>query len=115
MTDAMVQSHHDCMVVRVCQKWYVEAQQSVQFVSDGPRDRSFPTSFLDASECLDHHSEENIETEWLWRERKRRDVEEIWRCASTTGSAEIRKTNRQTNKCSDRKLYERMKKGEKLE
>ena len=28
--DAMVQSQHDCMVVRVCEKAYVEARQSVQ-------------------------------------------------------------------------------------
>ena len=33
--DAMVQSQHDCMVVRVCQEIYVEAQQSVQCVSAG--------------------------------------------------------------------------------
>ena len=29
-TDAMVMSQHDCMVVRTCQKAYVEARQSVQ-------------------------------------------------------------------------------------
>ena len=29
-TDAMVKSQHDCMVVRTCQKAYVEAWQSVQ-------------------------------------------------------------------------------------
>ena len=28
--DAMVQSLHDCMVVRVCEKAYVETWQSVQ-------------------------------------------------------------------------------------
>ena len=28
--DAMVQSQHDCMVVRVCEKAYVEARQGVQ-------------------------------------------------------------------------------------
>ena len=32
-TDAMVQSQHECMVVRVCQEAYVEAQQSVQELS----------------------------------------------------------------------------------
>ena len=31
-TDALVQSQHDCMVVRICQEAYVEAQQSVQCV-----------------------------------------------------------------------------------
>ena len=34
-SDALVQRQHDCMVVRVCQKSYVEAQQSVQCVSAG--------------------------------------------------------------------------------
>ena len=34
-TDAMVQSQHDCMVVRVCQETHVEAQQSVQCLSAG--------------------------------------------------------------------------------
>ena len=34
-TDAMVQSQHDCMVVRICQEEYVEIQQRVQCVSAG--------------------------------------------------------------------------------
>ena len=49
-TDAMVQSQHECMVVRICQKAYVEALQSAQFVSDGHRIGSFQTSFCDTSE-----------------------------------------------------------------
>ena len=32
-TDAMVQSQHDCMDVRICQEAYVETRQSVQCVS----------------------------------------------------------------------------------
>ena len=40
-TDAMFQSQRDCMVVRVCQKAYVQAQQSVQCVSAGRWSRSF--------------------------------------------------------------------------
>ena len=39
--DAVVKSQHDCIVVRVCQEAYCEAQQSVQFVSDGHRIGSF--------------------------------------------------------------------------
>ena len=34
-TDAMVQSQHDCIVVRNCQEAYVEAKQSEQCVSAG--------------------------------------------------------------------------------
>ena len=34
-TDATVPSQHDCMVVRICQETYVEARQSVQYVSAG--------------------------------------------------------------------------------
>ena len=34
-TDAMVQSPYDCMVIRVCQEAYVEAQHSVQCLSAG--------------------------------------------------------------------------------
>ena len=37
-TDAMVQSH-DCLVLRVCQEAYVEAQQHLQFISDVRKDR----------------------------------------------------------------------------
>ena len=48
------------MVVRVYQKAYVEAEQNVQFVSDGHRVRSVQTSFCDESECSDHRSEANI-------------------------------------------------------
>ena len=40
-TDAMVQSPHDSMVVRVGQETYVEAQQSVQCVSAGHWSGSF--------------------------------------------------------------------------
>ena len=40
-TDAMVQGQHDCMVLRVYQETYVEAQQSVQCVSAGHWSRSF--------------------------------------------------------------------------
>ena len=32
MTDAMVQSQHDCMLLRICQEAYVKTQQSVQCV-----------------------------------------------------------------------------------
>ena len=40
-TDGVVQSQHDCMVIRVCQEAYVEAQQSVQGASAGHWSRSF--------------------------------------------------------------------------
>ena len=56
-TDAMVQSQHDCLVVRVGQKAEVETQESVQFLSDGHRSRSFQKSFRDASECSNHRNE----------------------------------------------------------
>ena len=59
-TDAMVQSQHDCMVVRVCQEAYVDAQQSVQCVSAGQWSRSFQASFCDSSECSKHRSEEDF-------------------------------------------------------
>ena len=62
-TDAMIHSQHDCMVVRVCQKANVEAQQNVQFVSDGRWVRMFQTGFWDVSECCEHRSEEDIENE----------------------------------------------------
>ena len=39
-TVAMVQSQRDCMVLRICQKALVEAQQSVQCVSAGHWSRS---------------------------------------------------------------------------
>ena len=45
--DAMVQSLHDCMVVRICQKAYVEARQGVQWISAGHWSRSFQASFRD--------------------------------------------------------------------
>ena len=45
MTDAMDQSQHDCMLVRICQEAYVEAQKSVQCVSTGHWNRSFQASF----------------------------------------------------------------------
>ena len=45
-TDAMVPSQHDCMVERVCQETYVEAQQSVQCLSTGHWSRSFQANFL---------------------------------------------------------------------
>ena len=59
-TDVMVQSQYDFMVVRVCQKAYNEAQQSVQCVSAGHLSRSFQTSFYNSSECSNHRSEENF-------------------------------------------------------
>ena len=59
-TDAMVYSQHDCMVVRVCQEAYVEAQQSLQCVSAGHWSRSFQTSFCNSSECSNHRSEEDF-------------------------------------------------------
>ena len=64
-TDVLVQSQLDCMVVRVCQEAYVEAQHNVQFVSDGNRIESFQTSFCKASECSNNRSEEIVENEWL--------------------------------------------------
>ena len=45
-TDAMVQMNLDFIVVRVCQKAYVDAQQIVQFGSDKYRVRSFQTIVL---------------------------------------------------------------------
>ena len=62
-TDVMIQSKHDCMVVRVGQEADVKAHQSVQFVPDGHRIRSFEASFCNASECSGHRSEENVESE----------------------------------------------------
>ena len=62
-TDTTVQNQNDSMVVRLCQKAYVEAHQGVQFVSDGHMVRSFQTSFFDTSECNDHINGENIENE----------------------------------------------------
>ena len=59
-TDAMIQCQHDCMVVRVCQKAYVKAQQSVQCVSAGHWSRSFQASFCDSSECSSHRSKEDF-------------------------------------------------------
>ena len=47
---AMVQSQHDCMVVRVCQEAYVEAQQSLQCVSAGHWSMRFQASFCNSSE-----------------------------------------------------------------
>ena len=62
-TDAMVQSRHDCMIVRVCQEACVEAQQSVQCVSAGHWSRSFQASFYNSSECSDYRGKENVENE----------------------------------------------------
>ena len=45
-TDVVAQNPHDCMCVRVCEEAYVEAQQSLQFVSDGHRIGRFQTSFV---------------------------------------------------------------------
>ena len=59
-TDAMVQSQHDCMVIRVCQEAYVEAQQRVQCVPAAHWSRSFQVSFCFSSEYSNHHSEENF-------------------------------------------------------
>ena len=74
-TDAMVKSQHDCLVVRVCQKAYVEAQQNVQFVSDARRIGSFQTSFCNTLECSNNRSKENVKNECLERERKRRNID----------------------------------------
>ena len=60
-TDAMVQSQHDCMVVRVCQKAYVEAQQSVQCVPAGHWIGNIQASFRNASECSEYRSEKNVQ------------------------------------------------------
>ena len=59
-TDAMFQSQHDCMVVRVCQETYIEAQQSVQCESAGHWSRSFLASFCNSSECSNRRSEESF-------------------------------------------------------
>ena len=59
-TDAMVQSQHDCMVLRVCHEAYVEAQQGVLCVSAGHRSRRFQANFFDSLECSDHRSEEKV-------------------------------------------------------
>ena len=59
-TDALVQSQHDCMVIRVCQEAYVEAQQSVQCVSAGNWSRTFQASFCNSSEFGNHRCEENF-------------------------------------------------------
>ena len=62
-TDAVVQSQYDFMIVRICQEVYVEAQQSVEFVSDGHRIGSFQTSFCNVSECSGYRGEESVENE----------------------------------------------------
>ena len=62
-TDAMIQSQHDYLVVRVCQKAYVEAQQSINFVSDGHRIRSFQAYFCDPTEFSNYRSEKNVESD----------------------------------------------------
>ena len=59
--DARAYSQHDCLVVRICQKAYVEERQSVQWVSAGHWGRSFQASFPDSSECSDHRCEENFQ------------------------------------------------------
>ena len=59
-TDALVQSQHDCMVVRVSHEAYVEAQQSVKCVSAGHWTRSFQASFCNSSEYSNHISEDNF-------------------------------------------------------
>ena len=61
-TDAMIKNQHDCLVVRVCQKTYVEAQQNAQFVSDGRRTGSFQTSFCNTSERSRDTAEKIFET-----------------------------------------------------
>ena len=60
-TDAMVPSQHDCMVVRVCQKAYVEAQQSGHCVSAGHLIGSFQASFRNALECSEYRSEKKVQ------------------------------------------------------
>ena len=47
------------MAVRICQKAYAEARQSVQWVSAGHWDRSFQASFRDSLGCSDHRCEKN--------------------------------------------------------
>ena len=49
------------LVKRICEKAYVEAHQSVLFVSTGQRIKSFHASFLDSSECGNHCGEEDFE------------------------------------------------------
>ena len=56
----MGQEATDAMVIRICQEDYVEAQQSVQCVSDGHWSRSFEASSCDSSECSNHSSEEDL-------------------------------------------------------
>ena len=62
-TDAMIQSQHDYLVVRVCQKAYFEAEQSIHFVSDGHRIRSFQAYFCDPTEFSNYRSEKNVEND----------------------------------------------------
>ena len=50
-TDAMVQSQHDCLVLRVCPRAWVEAQHSVQFVANRLGSEVFKRVFCDASKC----------------------------------------------------------------
>ena len=52
--DAMGQSQHDYLVVRICNNAYVNTHQRVQFISAGHRIRSFQTSFRDTWECCNH-------------------------------------------------------------
>ena len=59
--DAMVWSHYDCLVVRMCQKAYNETKQSQQLLLAGPRVGSFPAKFCDGSVCGKDCSEKNFE------------------------------------------------------
>ena len=47
-TNAMIQIQNDCLLVRVCQKAYIEQHQGVQIVLSGYMIRSFQASFRDA-------------------------------------------------------------------
>ena len=58
---ALVQSQHDCLMVRVCQKPNVGKQQRVHFLSDEHRIRSFQASLCNPSECTNYRSEKNVE------------------------------------------------------
>ena len=60
-SDPLVQSQHDCLIVRVCQKPNVGKQHRVHFLSDGHRIRSFQASLRNPSECTNYRSEKNVE------------------------------------------------------
>ena len=80
-TDAKIQSHHYCLVVRVCQKAYVETQQSVQFVPDGHKIGSLQASFCNTSECSNYRSEKKTlkRVDCCGRERSEMLMEDLGR------------------------------------